>query len=299
MTKQLFCVLAVAIAGGTGILIPFIADKTMRLKHAAYQSWFAAGAQGYASFFNREHRSPDPKARGDEGAWGIWAQQLPHLIFDRAVSREEIESLLSAAHPPIAHECDVTALPLRADLVRQFSFECKTVIALGCAGCMALCAGVITTHVASFATTLALLALVALCLLISLVDARCRIIPLEFTGALALCGLVWQATQQWPYASESLVTAGIIFGVLLAIDAGATRALGKHSIGGGDLRTLPVAVLVTGFPGIIIGLAFTGIVFFTLVLPAIITRRITPTTKIPFGPFIAFMVVTGSISSVL
>ncbi|MEF9841327.1 MAG: prepilin peptidase [Raoultibacter sp.] len=299
MTNQLFCLLIVALAAGSGVLIPFIADKTMRRKHAAYQSWFATGAQGYASFFNREHRVPDPKARGDEGAWGIWAQHLPSLVFDRAVSREEVESLLSTKHPSIAHEYDVTALPLRADLVRQFSLEHKTIIAGGCASCMALCAGVVTAHAVPLAATLALLALVALCLLISLVDARCRIIPLEFTGALALCGLAWQATQRWPSAFESLVAAGIIFGVLVAIEAGATRVWGKHSIGGGDLRTLPVAVLITGFPGIIIGAAFMGIIFFTLALPAIITGRITLTTKIPFGPFIAFMVVTGSLSSVL
>ncbi|MEG1425717.1 MAG: A24 family peptidase [Raoultibacter sp.] len=280
-----------------GATIPHAADKMMRFKCRTYRQWFAASAQGYATFWEQTHRAPNPKASGDEGAWGTWAQHLPCLIADRAIAREEITPLLTAAFPLLFNEEEVANLPTLAQLTADFSLEHKGFLTPVCSGGTALVAGCIAALPLSFLYRYVLLALVVICLLMALVDAKCRIIPTEFAVVLALCGIVWQTASGWSYVAESVVGAGSILCLLLAINTCSLHLRKTRGIGGGDVRALPAAAIAAGFPGIVAGMTLSGIAFLAFALVAKATGHLTSTTKVPFGPFIALVAIGGVLAT--
>lgn len=312
MTATIFSFIAWAACVVIGGCVPLIADKTMRAKCTAYHLWFTTCAQGYAAFVDKEQKIPSFRAKGNEGTWGIWAQHLPQLLADKAISQEEYAALyagrttaaqgdapLLAEGPLASFDEGVSAqLPTSQQRKRTFSLDHKAFLALPFAGGSALLAsGIAAAHLPLFSTLVLDTTLIA-CVLMALIDAKCRIIPTGLALALALGGTLWQLSRGGVFFLEAALCAGAALATLLIIDACSLRLRKEHGIGGGDLRALPGAALLAGFPGILTGCALAGIVFIAFAFAMKITKHLDRATKVPFGPFIALMAIAGLFSSI-
>ncbi len=72
-----------AIAGG--FAVPLLADLLLKRKLRLWGEWFDRTAADYAEFTAREGRAPSARAKGEEGALGLWAADALRLVDQGAL----------------------------------------------------------------------------------------------------------------------------------------------------------------------------------------------------------------------
>jgi leader peptidase (prepilin peptidase) / N-methyltransferase len=121
-------------------------------------------------------------------------------------------------------------------------------------------------------------------------DARTFTIPDPFSlGGLALAlGLSFLPGGVRPL--EAILGAAVGFGVLAAVGWGATRALGKPALGGGDVKMMAMVGGFVGATGVLLTLFLGSILGIMVFGPMAIWRRLRggeTEILVPFGVFLA------------
>jgi leader peptidase (prepilin peptidase)/N-methyltransferase len=124
-------------------------------------------------------------------------------------------------------------------------------------------------------------------LLMSAIDVRTYILPDALTLPLLAAGLVFGALQQEALGHVAGAAAGWL--VSFAVAMSYRYARGRDGLGGGDVKLFAAAgawVGLSGLPTVMFYGAGTGLA--VVLAGALAGRAISGTTRIPFGPFLAF-----------
>ncbi|SDZ04165.1 leader peptidase (prepilin peptidase) / N-methyltransferase [Evansella caseinilytica] len=126
------------------------------------------------------------------------------------------------------------------------------------------------------------LAFLSLLIIITVSDMKTMLIPdkvlLVFTGIFAALRFLSPLTPWW----DSLLGAAAGFGILLLL-----AVISKGGMGGGDIKLFGVIGIILGFNGVIIALFLASFIGAAVGGAALIRKKATRKTPIPFGPFIA------------
>lgn len=259
-------------------LAPRASSWLMRERREAHQSWFAAGAAGYA-------------ASSETGA--AWAKTLPRLIEDRAIGREDAAMAAKMGVPNLPR---FDSLPTAGEVSRRYEIRPPRLHRLTAELTVAgLALGALLSLIGASAPQIALLgAIASLCALLGIVDRSCRIIPDSVVGLLCLLGLCLRAGcgQRGEFAPLAL-TAAAICGCMYLADAVYARLHGgRRAIGNGDKKVMAAVVLCSGFSGIVV--AYAALVALLAAATLIDKDR---RSKRPFGPYAAAATLIGAIAS--
>jgi leader peptidase (prepilin peptidase)/N-methyltransferase len=128
---------------------------------------------------------------------------------------------------------------------------------------------------------------------IAAIDARRFIIPDELTAAALALGLVYAVvveTDIWPEALAWSAMRGVIAALaFLGVRAGYRRWRGREGIGLGDIKLAGVAGVWLDWPSIPIAIETAAVAALGayLILHFCFRRVVRPTTRLPFGLFLA------------
>jgi leader peptidase (prepilin peptidase)/N-methyltransferase len=146
-----------------------------------------------------------------------------------------------------------------------------------------------------------MLILCGLLLTISIIDARCGIIPNWANAAIALTGLGRAAWGMGPSLVEAALAAVIMFTLVLLLHAGFIHWRGRSGIGMGDVKFLAAAAIWTGamgLPTLILVASISGLLF--IIIRSFAGITIDNHTRLAFGPHLAaglaFVVLFGSLN---
>lgn len=135
--------------------------------------------------------------------------------------------------------------------------------------------------------------LAVLMVAIAAVDARLFIIPDELTASALVLGLAYAAVQDadmWMQAVAWALTRGAAPAVVfLGVRAGYRRWRGREGIGLGDVKLAAVAGVWLDWPTIPIAIDIAAVAALGayLVMHVWLRRAVHPTTRLPFGLFLA------------
>jgi leader peptidase (prepilin peptidase)/N-methyltransferase len=128
---------------------------------------------------------------------------------------------------------------------------------------------------------------------IAAVDARRFIIPDELTAAALVLGLVYAAVEDreiWAQALAWSVLRGVVPALaFLGVRAGYRHWRGREGIGLGDVKLAGVAGVWLGWSTIPIAVEIAAVAALGayLILHFYFRRTVQPTTRLPFGLFLA------------
>ena len=273
-------IVSACLCTGACASMPAVAKLLMRRKRAAHKRWFA---QGLAAF-----------KRGDEAGFD-WARELPRLVEDRAISKEEAHDALCVG----AKVPDITVfLPTRDELEARFELGARKQMSLSVACALAGFCFAVALNVfgVGLVPTAVFGCVLALCILIALVDACCRVIPDEATATLCLLGAGLQAASG---RAGELALLGVLALALCAAmyitDAIYARLhSGARAIGNGDKKVMAAIVSCSGLSGL--APAFASLTAM-LVIAAIL--HLDRKSKRAFGPYAALAAIIGATASIL
>lgn len=144
-----------------------------------------------------------------------------------------------------------------------------------------------------------------LLLTLALLDLRHFWLPNALTATLAVVGLAVGVAGIPPELTDRLAGGAAGFLLLAAVRLGYRRLRGREGMGGGDPKLFGAIGLWLGWrllPIVLLGAALTGLGAALLLLLS--GRQLMATSRLPFGPFLAFAAwgvwiaaVTGMISS--
>ena len=261
-------------------LAPRIAARVMGGRRKAHLAWFRDGAARYA-------RSPD--------AGSDWAQALPRLIEDGAISREDaaLASALSVPGLP-----DASALLSAAEVDARFALprplRKRLALALALAG--AVFGAVLPVFGANLEQAALLGAIASTCALMAVVDQRCRIITDGTVGMLCLLGICLRAAcGQRAELVPICAAAAIVCICMYAADAVYARLnAGRRAFGDADKKVMAAIVLCSGASGMVAASASL-----VALLAATLLISKDRAAKRAFGPYAAAAILIGAIASTL
>lgn len=141
---------------------------------------------------------------------------------------------------------------------------------------------------------LPLLVLAALCSAVAIIDARTQRIPNVLNVAVVFLGIANAAIYQTPTLADGVMAGLVGFGLLWSVRAGYRRWRGFHGLGLGDVKfggAIGPWVGLEGWPIMLLVAALAGLVWVGLSMAW--GQRVTATSRLPFGPFMAL----GSLTS--
>lgn len=282
------CAALGALLGGTACP----AAARALLEHRADQivSYWDRRVGEYAGW-RREHAAdPDPKAKGDEGALGIWLEDARARLEDGTLARERA-SALSELDPAFAvGEERVADLPAEDETLAKYRGGILVSNRLVCAAFLAACYAALGWLCTPIPAAVAAASAIAVAAVMALTDAKCHIIPFELSYALVPLGLVCQAAYAFaglttPAASAigALVYMLVIFGSSAIV----SKITKRKALGAGDTRSTPGLSLVCAAAPLP---ALAGAAATTLLVPVarlLLRSRGVFTTSTPFGPHLA------------
>ena len=136
---------------------------------------------------------------------------------------------------------------------------------------------------------LASLVLMSVLVVLSAIDLFDQRLPDFLTLPLVVAGIALSVVFRNDDLLERIVSAAVGYGLMFAIAFGYERLRGRSGLGLGDAKLFAAAgawVGLTGLPAVMLlasGAALTGVV-----LAALLGKKVTLTTRMPFGPFLAF-----------
>lgn len=273
-----------------GLLCPLAARALLEHRADGIVSYWDRRVSEYADWRREQAHDPDPSAKGDEGALGIWLNDAKARLETSSLARERAE-LLAELDPAFAvGEHRLAELPTEAETLAKYrggirAFD-SAVCALFLGACYAALGWLCSPLIPAF-TAMAALAVAAA---MALTDAKCHILPFELSYALIPLGLACQvayvfAELSTPAASiiGALVYAVIIFGSSAIV----SKITKRKALGAGDKRSTPGLALVCAaapFPALVGAAATTLLVPFARM---VMRSRGVFTMSTPFGPHLA------------
>ncbi|MEA5019884.1 MAG: prepilin peptidase [Gordonibacter sp.] len=252
--------------------------------------WWGESLRGYEEF-KRKHVGvePDRRAKGYEGALGIWREDAAAAALSGSLTEERLWAMREAGF-------NVKGLPSAGtdeDRLRRFSFRAGTEQRLICSAAL----GVSFSAAAIFSPNVGVAAMLCVCLgamAASVVcDIRARTIPLEVCAVLLLAGGLLQLfAAGWEGVLKGILVAMTVAVVSMSVNYLARPRFPRGAIGCGDVRCMGALAVATG-AGAVCGFAacyaFAG--FAAAVGCA--TKRIAWTDGVPMAPFLAVWLVIG------
>jgi leader peptidase (prepilin peptidase)/N-methyltransferase len=119
-------------------------------------------------------------------------------------------------------------------------------------------------------------------LLLAVIDLRCLRLPNPVVGALAITAGVPSAALEPERAGRALVAGSVLLTAYLSM-----ALLPRQGLGLGDVKLAAVLGLILGFagwPAVMIGLVAPHVINGTVAVALLLTRRIGPRHRLPFGP---------------
>lgn len=259
-------------------LAPRIAARVMGGRRKAHLAWFRGGAARYA-------RAPD--------AGSDWAQALPRLIEDGAISREDAALASALGVPGLP---DASALPTAAEVDARFALprplRKRLALALALAG--AVFGAALPLLGAGLEQAVLLGEIASTCALMAIIDQRCRIITDGTVELLCLLGICLRvACGQRSELVPICAAAAIVCICMYAADAVYARLhSGRRAVGNADKKVMAAVVLCSGASGMLA--ASASLVALLTVTLLVCKDR---TAKKAFGPYAALATLIGAIAS--
>lgn len=247
-------------------------------RRKAHLAWFRGGAARYA-------RAPD--------AGSDWAQALPRLIEDGAISREDAALASALGVPGLP---DASALPSAAEVDARFALprRLRKLLAFALALAGAAFGAALPLLGASLAQAALLGAVAGACAVMAVVDQRCRIITDGTIGLLCLLGIcLGAACGQRSELIPLLAAAAVVCIFMHAADAIYARLhSGRRAFGDADKKVMAAVVICSGASGIWVAAA-------TLIALLAATLLVSEdrAAKRAFGPYAAAAILAGAIAS--
>lgn len=279
-----------------GFLMPSLADGILKRAQARYHAWNLQASKAYAEFLSEHEREPAERSAGDERLLWEWRRETERLAAEGLLSRDEAGSIEASGAAFLAPAL-VRSLPGKDGLDAKFSFE-KTLprqLALaGCSGFFAWCLSMQYGNAPACAAVGA--AFLFSCLLMAVIDAKSRTIPLSVSLSIAACALLWSALSHSVFTTaQATACAGICWIALRLVNASAVLRKRKRPIGGGDVKTMPW-IAAAAFPEGLASAACAGSLALGLFLAYRIAQgKFDLEETIPLGPFMAVMGMAGLI----
>ena len=123
---------------------------------------------------------------------------------------------------------------------------------------------------------------------IAIVDARRQIIPDGLNAALAAGGAAIVLIEAQGEIVVRLGGAALVYLGLVALCASYRRLRGRTGLGRGDVKFMAASCLWTGLGGLpvmVLAASLSALAYVGTLRAA--GRPVTPTTRVPFGPFLA------------
>ncbi len=118
------------------------------------------------------------------------------------------------------------------------------------------------------------------------------ILPLAVTGmVISAAGTVMPGLEGVPDWKDALVTAGIGFGVFLAIKVGGTLVAGREAMGFGDVKFAAMLGVFLGRDLFLAGMFLAFLIGALVAIPLLLLRGRGMRENVPFGP----MMVAGAV----
>ena len=275
---------------------PAAAGALLERRARGIVSYWDRRCDEYAEWRRERKAEPDPKAKGDEGALGIWYEDAKRRLEAGTLPRERAE-LLSELDPAFAvGEERIAGLPAEEETLAKYGGGIRRLDSAVCAAFMAACCGAIgylhaplTSATDALSAFLAMAAL-AVASIMALTDSKCHILPFELSYALVPLGIICQMAYVLEGHSTPVSSiAGAITYMLIMFGSGAivSKFAKRKALGAGDLRSTPGLALVCAaapFPALV-GAAAT-----TLLIPiarTLLRSKGVLTMSTPFGPHLA------------
>lgn len=287
-----------AVAGGAvgALALPVLADALLKRKLAGMREWWRRAGGLWRDLRAADPScAPDPSARGDEGAAGIWFEEVASAIRNGTLTKEQAEQARGFG-------VVVEDEPARTDADDDARFRFapgapgRAALALAMGAAMA---GAALAPVPPAATALLSLAavLVALC---AVCDVRAHVIPIELCTALALCGLALRLVLFGAQGVAASVLAGIFVAVASAAAIAVFRTVAgrPRAIGAGDVRMMVALAMLCGPRASVLGAAACYGAALTASVALVAARKKRLSDAVPMAPFLALWAVVGVASSI-
>ncbi len=252
--------------------------------------WWDESLRGYEEF-KRNHVGvePDPRAKGYEGALGIWREDATAAALSGSLTEERLWAMGEVG-------LNVKGLPSAGtdeDRLRRFSFRAGPVHRLICSAALGSSFSVVTI----FSPNIGVAAMLCVCLgamAASVVcDMRTRTIPLEACAVLLLAGGMFQLfAVGWEGVLRGIIVALTVAVVFMSVNYLVRLRFPRGAIGCGDIRCMGALAVATG-AGAVCGFAacyaFAGLA----AVVGCVTKRIAWNDGVPMAPFLAVWLVVG------
>lgn len=295
-----FLTVAAALAGAIagGIVCPALAKATLAHVEKRLEKYWDRRLVEYSEWARDNKGEPDAKAKGDEGALGVWLADAKKQIEDKKLASEWAH-VLAEICPDVARMKDSFAeLPSKSDYFSKYRGGMRPVDRIVCAAFLAVCLGILASeHTQLPYAILCVIALVVISIM-ALTDTKAHILPFELSFALIPIGMACQIAGIW--CGYSTLTSSLIGGVVYAViifgsAAITSRVTKRKAMGMGDVRSTPGLALICAaapIPALIASAATTLIVPFARF---IMRQKGVLTMSTPFGPHLAAGVACGLI----
>ncbi|MFD1950024.1 prepilin peptidase [Sphingomonas arantia] len=131
-------------------------------------------------------------------------------------------------------------------------------------------------------------------LLLTVLDLDHYWLPDRLTLPLLAAGLLVGAAGIGPVLMDRIIGAAVGWGVLALVALVYVRVRGRVGLGGGDPKLFAAAGAWLGWRMLPVTLLIASAAGLALVLAAVLVRRkVAATTRVPFGPMIAFATIIG------
>ena len=275
-------------------VVPALADLMLVRKLALMRRWWDEAGALYRDF-RVEHPDLSPRAgaRGDEGAAGIWFEEVARAIRSGSITIEQAAK---------ARKYGVTVDgPARMDAEddERYRFrprpEARAILAAAMTATFAAIAIAPMPPVASGCLATAACA-VAVCVVC---DIRARLIPIELCLLIAIVGIAYRFAM---FGAGGVVAAILAGACVAALCAAVNQLLGRgmscaRPVGSGDVRLMVALTILCGPRASMVGaLACYGAALATS-LAMVAARKKKLSDALPMAPFLALWAAVGVASS--
>lgn len=239
---------------------PKAAAALMAGKNRKMTAWWESCAEEYAAFKEQNGREPQKKPGSDEGALALWRDDVRRVGALGNLTREKAEKAVAAGAlaPEALEACCANPVAKREPKVGW----AETIVAAASYG--ALCTGSVTAAglpLCILAWAAGGAAVLAACVAWPC-DTAQRIIPFECSGTALLCGAAYQLAIGGTGALFLACALALIAWAAFSLTCWADRKLnGRTSVGKGDVRFAPAAMMCCGAYGATVGFAAAAAAF--------------------------------------
>lgn len=281
---------------GVGASVPAVADGILRRSRERYRDWLRDSLEDYCAFYRANGRLPAARSSGRERALFEWAAELPRLAADGMLTKRELRLVAAADAPlpfPVTEET-LRRAPSERAVREEFSLPASPKLAGAGAALVGLCAAAFFAAWGLELRTIAASLFVAACWLTAVVDARSRTIPFACTAFVGATGASFALCSC--HGMAGLAVAAGTWALLSAANLVSRKARGEDGVGGGDVRTMPLALGAVGPTGAALGLLAAALALAVALAAMAAHGGISLRDKIPFGPFIAVAGTAGALA---